>query len=76
LSTSRAPSGPQDLWPVWGLLVRPANRTSPVITPILAIGTPVLAPILAIGTPVLTSIPAILAPVLAPHHPGRLGLGI
>jgi hypothetical protein len=37
-----------------GLLVRPANRTPPVIT----------------------AIPAILAAILAPHHPGRLGLGI
>jgi hypothetical protein len=58
------------------LLVRPANRTPPVITSILAISTPVLASILAIGTPVFTSILAIGAPVLAPHHAGRLGLGI
>jgi hypothetical protein len=58
------------------LLVRPANRTPPVLASILAIGPPILTAFLAIGTPVLASIPAILAPLLAPLHPRGLGLGI
>jgi len=58
------------------LLVRPANRTPPVLASILAIGPPILTAFLAIGTPVLTSILTILAPILAPLHPGRLSLGV